>query len=71
METRLQRASVEHAAKALLMLKHTPAPGKLAPRKAAQFAPGKSTQFAAGKSTQFAPTPMTLRPRPRSINYAE
>jgi hypothetical protein len=63
METRLQRASVEHAAKALLMLKHTPAPGKLAPRKAAQFAPGKSTQFA--------PTPMTLRPRPRSINYAE
>lgn len=63
METRLQRASVEHAAKALLMLKHTPAPGKLAPGKAAQFAPGKSTQFA--------PTPMTLRPRPRSINYAE
>lgn len=63
METRLQRASVEHAAKALLMLKHTPAPGKLAAGKAAQFAPGKATQFA--------PTPMTLRPRPRSINYAE
>lgn len=68
METRLQRASVEHAAKALLMLKHTPAPGKLAPGKAAQFAPGK---LAPGKATQFAPTPMTLRPRPRSINYAE
>ncbi|NBV77591.1 hypothetical protein EBR66_05515 [bacterium] len=68
METRLQRASVEHAAKALLMLKHTPAPGKLAPGK---LAPGKAAQFAPGKATQFAPTPMTLRPRPRSINYAE